>query len=300
MISASLKFIDPKITAKGEERAYVDLKELNTLWFNTGSLCNLTCKNCYIESSPENDRLSFITVHDVLPFLLEIKEQKLPTTLIGLTGGEPFANPQIIPVIELIMQHGFELLVLTNAYKALKKHQTALISLKAKYQEKFKLRVSLDHYTKEVHEKERGDKTFDETLLNIFWLKENGFNVSIAGRSLFKEPQNLAVEGYKKLTSLSDIVIFPEMDEQHNVPEITTGCWDILSKKPADQMCASERMIIKKKGDEKAVVMPCTLLAYDPQFELGHTLNSAKERVYLNHPFCAKFCVLGGASCSPK
>jgi molybdenum cofactor biosynthesis enzyme MoaA len=299
-IPSSLKFIDPLVTAKGEERAYVDLKELNTLWFNTGSLCNLTCQNCYIESSPKNDRLSFISVHDVLPFLNEIKDQGLPTTLIGLTGGEPFANPHIISVIELILAHGFEVLVLTNAYKVLKKHQIALLDLKNKYPDKFKIRVSLDHYTKEVHEKERGENTFDETLLNISWLQDNGFTVSIAGRSLFKEPQNVAIQGYQSLTSVESIVIFPEMDVQHNVPEITTSCWNILSKKPSDQMCASERMIIKKKGEEKAVVMPCTLLAYDAQFELGHSLKEAKQRVYLNHPFCAKFCVLGGASCSPK
>ncbi len=300
MIPTSLKFIDPLVTAKGEERAYVDLKELNTLWFNTGSLCNLTCQNCYIESSPKNDRLSFISVHDVLPFLNEIKDQGLPTTLIGLTGGEPFANPHIISVIELILDHGFEVLVLTNAYKVLKKHQMALLDFKNKFPDKFKIRVSLDHYTKEIHEKERGENTFDETLLNISWLMDNGFTVSIAGRSLFKEDQNLVILGYQSLTSVQSIVIFPEMDVQHNVPEITTSCWNILSKKPSDQMCASERMIIKKKGEEKAVVMPCTLLAYDAQFELGHSLKEAKQRVYLNHPFCAKFCVLGGASCSPK
>ncbi|MBY0517550.1 MAG: radical SAM protein [Bacteriovoracaceae bacterium] len=305
MINTSLKFSDPLVTAKGEERAYVDLKELNTLWFNTGSICNLTCQNCYIESSPKNDRLSFITPNDVSPFLKEIKEQGLPTSLIGLTGGEPFANPHIIQVIELILMQGFDVLVLTNAYKVLKKHQVDLLNLKNEYQDKFKLRVSLDHYTKEVHEKERGENTFEETLQNIAWLKEHNFSLSIAGRTLFKEPLDLAVLGYENLLKMElrigdNLIIFPEMDVLHNVPEITTSCWGILSKKPTDQMCASERMIIKKKGEDKAVVMPCTLLAYDTQFELGHSLKDAKERVYLNHPFCAKFCVLGGASCSPK
>ena len=43
------KFRDPLITAKGERRAHVALARLETLWFNTGTLCNLTCKNCYIE-----------------------------------------------------------------------------------------------------------------------------------------------------------------------------------------------------------------------------------------------------------
>ena len=51
------KFTDPYVTAKGEERGFVDLTSLDTLWINTGTLCNIECVNCYIESSPRNDRL---------------------------------------------------------------------------------------------------------------------------------------------------------------------------------------------------------------------------------------------------
>ena len=304
------KFCDQKITAKGEERASVDLIELSTLWFNTGSICNLSCQNCYIESSPQNDRLSFISVNDVKPFLAEINDLKLPTKLIGLTGGEPFANPHILEIISFILESGFEVLVLTNAFKVLKRHKEKLLLLKNSYSSKLNIRVSLDHYTREVHEGERGLNTFDETLRNILWLDQNGFSLSLAGRSLTKESNEFALEGYQqlfqtykvsfKLVLGKNIVIFPEMDLIHNVPEITTSCWGILSKSPKDQMCASERMIIKKKNDDRLTVMPCTLLAYDSQFELGRTLSDSAKKVYLNHPFCAKFCVLGGASCSPK
>jgi len=45
-------------------------------------------------------------------------------------------------------------------------------------------------------------------------------------------------------------------------------------------------------------VLPCTLLPYDRYFELGATLESADRTVKLNHPHCARFCVLGGGSCS--
>jgi len=45
-------------------------------------------------------------------------------------------------------------------------------------------------------------------------------------------------------------------------------------------------------------VLSCTLLAYDPQFEMGPRLADALGPVKLNHPHCATFCVLGGASCS--
>ena len=48
------KFQNPLVTAGGEERASVRLSDPQTLWFNTGTLCNIECANCYIESSPEN------------------------------------------------------------------------------------------------------------------------------------------------------------------------------------------------------------------------------------------------------
>ena len=59
------KFQHPDWTAKGERRAVVPLDRLDSLWINTGTLCNITCQNCYIESSPKNDRLAYITRAEV-------------------------------------------------------------------------------------------------------------------------------------------------------------------------------------------------------------------------------------------
>ena len=55
------KFAHSDLTAKGEQRARVGLTGLQTLWFNTGTLCNLACVNCYIESTPKNDRLVYLS-----------------------------------------------------------------------------------------------------------------------------------------------------------------------------------------------------------------------------------------------
>jgi hypothetical protein len=72
-------------------------------------------------------------------------------------------------------------------------------------------------------------------------------------------------------------------------------------------MCASSRMVVKRKGAARPVVLPCTLLPYDEAFEMGTTLAEAARAdggmfgggaVKLCHPHCAKFCVLGGGSCS--
>lgn len=301
------KFEHPQVTAKGEQRASVELEKLETLWFNTGTLCNLECANCYIESSPRNDRLVYLTIDDVKPYMDEIVELNLSTKKIGLTGGEPFLNPQIIEILDLILSYDVELLVLTNATNVLRKHYTSLLGLKEKYGKKLKLRVSLDHYSKDVHEKERGANTFERCLESMKWLSDNDFELSIAGRSLIGEDQAIATRGYQALMDINGIkvdlgdnkiVIFPEMIQDENVPEITIACWGILNKTPQMQMCSSERMIVKRKGQQRPVVLACTLLAYDQQFELGNTLKDSNKTVYLNHPFCAKFCVLGGASCS--
>ena len=103
------------------------------------------------------------------------------------------------------------------------------------------------------------------------------------------------------------LVLFPEMDETLDVPEITTDCWDILGVKPQNMMCATSRMAVKRKGALAPSILPCTLLVYDDDFDMGPTLTasaSANEgmfedgRVKLNHPHCARFCVLGGGSCT--
>ena len=302
----TVKFQDMFITAKGEPRASVDLKTLDTLWFNTGTLCNLECKNCYIESSPRNDRLSYLTVDDVRPYLDEIITLNMGTKLIGLTGGEPFLNPSIIPILETVLALDFEVLILTNANRVIKRHQQNLLKLKQRYGDKIHIRVSLDHFTEELHDRERGEGSFNKTLEQLSWLYENGFNISIASRSLADETPEHSLAGHKKLLDSKGIhldlatklVIFPEMQSKRDVPEITTACWGILGKAPSDQMCASERMIVKRKGEQKSSVMPCTLLAYDEEFILGDNLKNADRKVFLNHRFCAEFCVLGGASCS--
>ncbi|MEC8053696.1 MAG: radical SAM protein, partial [Pseudomonadota bacterium] len=63
-------------------------------------------------------------------------------------------------------------------------------------------------------------------------------------------------------------------------------------------MCASSRMVVKAKGAAAAHVVACTLLPYEPGFNLGASLATARRTVALNHRHCAKFCVLGGAACS--
>lgn len=302
------KFQNPLVTAKGETRATVALTTLETLWFNTGTLCNLTCRNCYIESSPRNDRLDWLTVTDVVRYLDEIARDSLPTRLIGFTGGEPFINPDIIAMLEAVLSRGFDTLVLTNAMKPLRKLRAPLLALRDRYGDRLTLRVSLDHYDPAIHEQERGRRSWLPALDGLLWLARNGFRLDVAGRRYTGETERSLRDGFARLFAEHGIpvdahdpvrlMLFPEMEPDRDVPEITTACWGILHKSPEDVMCASARMVVKRKAAAAPVVLACTLLAYDPRFEMGRTLAEASRPVSLNHPFCASFCVLGGASCS--
>lgn len=304
------KFQDPKITAKGEMRARVAYEGTKTLWFNTGTLCNIECVNCYIESSPTNDRLVYLTVADVAPYLDELDAAGETGIEIGFTGGEPFMAPEMLDILELVLARGHSVLMLTNAMQPMLRPRVkgGLIQLRDRYGDRLVMRVSLDHFSEHLHDQERGAGSFELALKGLRWLSENDFAMALAGRTIWGEEEQLARDGYAELIAreklavdpgnAKQLVLFPEMRPNEDPPEITTACWGILNKDPRELMCASQRMVVKRKGADRASVVACTLLPYDAQFELGHSLKDARQSVALNHSYCASFCVLGGGSCS--
>ncbi len=313
------KFEHPDWTAAGEPRASVALTRLDTLWINTGTLCNIACEHCYIESSPSNDRLAYIARDEANAFYDEIAAGGLGTREIGFTGGEPFMNPQILGLIEDALARGFEALVLTNAMQPMRRPriETGLLELNRRFGARLTLRVSLDHHGPTLHETERGDGTWDKTVAGLDWLADNGFKVAIAARTCWSESEAALRAGFARLIAQhgwpvdaadpGQLVLLPEMDGRRDVPEITTRCWGILHKRPDDMMCASSRMVVKRNGAARPSVVPCTLLPYDTRFDMGSTLADAGRvdggmfaagAVKLCHPHCSTFCVLGGGSCS--
>lgn len=302
------KFVDPARTVDGSARAGVALERLETLWFNTGTLCNIACANCYIDSSPTNDALAYLTRADAQAYLDEIAALDLPTAEIGFTGGEPFMNPDILPMIEDALGTGRRVLILTNAMRPMMRWGERLAPLATAAGDRLTLRISLDHHTRDVHDAERGQGSWDKAWEGLRWLRDHGFRLAVAGRRLAHENEASARAAFAALfaTERLDIdafnpgtlVLFPEMEPTADVPEITEACWGILHRAPSEMMCASSRMVVRRRGQAAPVVVACTLIPYEPGFEMGRSLAGASGRVSLNHPFCAQFCVLGGASCS--
>lgn len=275
------------------------LQRLETLWLNTGTLCNLACATCYIESSPTNDALVYLSLAEAEAYLDEAAA--LGTREIGFTGGEPFMNPDIVAMMGAALGRGFEMLVLTNAMRPMRRFEAALLEIPPPARERLTFRVSLDHHGRAAHEAERGAGSWEKALSGLKWLAANGFPVAVAGRRLGDE--EAARRGYERLfaelgLAPRHLALFPAMDATADVPEISESCWSILGVSPSSPMCATSRMVVKAKGAARPHVVACTLLPYDPGFALGGSLAAAARPVPLNHPHCARFCVLGGASCT--
>ena len=299
-------FLNKNFTNDGKPRAYVKLKNIDTLWFNTGTLCNLKCNDCYIESSPTNDSLQYINLLEVKKYIEEIKINNLGTNLIGLTGGEPFMNPYILSILSYLLENKFKILLLSNGMRPIALKFEKILTLPNL--KNLTIRISIDHYKKKHHEVIRGKNTWDQVIKNLIWLGNNGINLNVASKikpgelekdlrdgfyKLFKKIK-LNIDAYNK----NELIIFPIMNYKKASTEITEDCWKTLNKKPESVMCSNSRMIIKRKDDTKTKILPCTLITKDKEFELGNDLVSSNKKVYLNHPFCSQFCVLGNSSCS--
>lgn len=298
------------VTLDGKKRANVAFSHFSTLWFNTGTLCNIECAHCYIKSSPKNDALVYLNLEDIRPIIDELDKVEGTACEVGFTGGEPFMNPHFLPILKFLFKRGYSALILTNAMQPMQRKNVLndLQELNRAYPDKICMRVSLDHYQAELHDQERGKGSFIKTVAGMDWLHRQGIELHIAGRQLWSEQESQTRKGYAGLIAKqswdidafdpSKLIIFPEMDEKQRTPEISEGCWEITGVDPASLMCATSRMVVKKKGASNAQIQACTLIPYQESFNFGENLAASRRATSLNHPHCSKFCVLGGGSCS--
>mgnify|MGYP001592970911 CR=1 FL=1 len=257
-------------------------------------------RDCYILSQLVGGA-GRVTGVDMTDEQLEVAEPNRAhhARAFGYGNGEPFMNPELLAMAEECLQRGFSVLILTNAMAPMTNRKRELLDLRARRGRAPRLRVSLDHHTAAAHDAERGTGAFDKAVAGLRWLLDSGFDASVAGRTFVEEDENAAREGYRRAIGRDvELTVFPEMDAPGDLPEITTECWGILGKTPESVMCASSRMVVKRRGEASPAVVACTLIPYDARFELGRTVRESWRPVALQHPHCASFCVLGGGSCA--
>ncbi|WP_408735600.1 radical SAM protein [Acidiphilium sp. 34-64-41] len=268
----------------------------------------MACAGCYIESSPRNDRLAYIAPEILKSLLDEARDRQPDLREIGFTGGEPFMNPAIMPMLGDALDRGYRVLVLTNAMRPMQRHFDALRALRAAHGAKLGVRVSLDHFTPSGHEALRGADSWQPALAGLRALDAAGFAPSVAARfdpALASEAEIragfaglFAEEGFAiDAADPAALVLFAELATATPVPGVAAAAWQALRSRGADAMCRTARMVVQRKGESRASIVACTLLPYEARFDLGSTLAASARPVTLDHPYCAQFCVFGASSC---
>jgi len=80
-------------------------RSLDVVWFQVaGTICNLRCHHCFISCAPENDKFGFLQFDTFKTYLDESIE--LGVKEYYFTGGEPFANPRLLDMLDLALKAG--------------------------------------------------------------------------------------------------------------------------------------------------------------------------------------------------
>jgi len=151
----------------------VALEHLDDLWFQVGgTLCNLTCRHCFISCSPHNHAFGFLDLATVERYLDE--SVALGVKEYYFTGGEPFLNRDMTAILERTLQYG-PATVLTNGTVFRAEWLERLRAAEDASPYSLEFRVSMDGFTAEQNDAVRGDGTFERILAGVRLLLDYGF-----------------------------------------------------------------------------------------------------------------------------
>src|SRR5438270_1027563 len=151
----------------------VRLGHLDDLWFQVGgTLCNLECRHCFISCNPHNHNFSFLNLEKVRRAL----EESVPLGVkeYYFTGGEPFLNPDMVPILELTLQYG-PATVLTNGTVLKDEWLRRLRAAEDASLYSLEFRVSMDGFTAAENDAVRGAGTFERILCGVRTLVAHDF-----------------------------------------------------------------------------------------------------------------------------
>ena len=147
---------------------------LDTLWFQVaGTLCNLKCTHCFISCSPTNHSHGMLTLGQVRERLREAIP--LGVREYYFTGGEPFLNPEMLPILEETLRQG-PASVLTNGLLLTPERCLRLKALADASEYSLDIRISIDGFTAETNDSIRGAGTFGKIIEGIRNLAGAGLN----------------------------------------------------------------------------------------------------------------------------
>ncbi|NQU46993.1 MAG: arsenosugar biosynthesis radical SAM protein ArsS [Chlorobium sp.] len=166
-----------------KEHGVMPLKpsSISTLQVNIGYRCNLLCRHCHVNASPE--RTEVMNSETMQHCLNALKAGGMTT--LDITGGAPEMNPDlpwfletarsILPEGDIMVRTNLAILVSGEKYRRFpelfRKHRITLIA-------------SLPCYTRETVDRQRGEGTFDRSIAALKILNTLGYGKEMNGPEL--------------------------------------------------------------------------------------------------------------------
>lgn len=280
----------------------VPLLALDTLWFQVaGTVCNIECTHCFISCSPRNHSHEMMSLADVQMRLDEARP--LGVREYYFTGGEPFMNRELLPILAATLQQG-PATVLTNGMLLRPDVCRRLRELFDASDYSLDLRVSLDGFDRESHDAIRGVGVWDRVMIGLRNLADSGLNpvitvttaaegvASAEGRTRFLELIRTFGFDRPRLKVLSLFRIGAEEQRTRAYEE-----WERLTNLALTEddartlQCSSCRMATSKG------VYVCPILIEEPEARMGDTLEETLRPFPLKYGACHT-CWVDGVTCT--
>lgn len=274
---------------------------LDTLWLQVaGTICNLACTHCFISCSPSNHRHGMMSLAEVRRRLDE--GSALGVREYYLTGGEPFLNGEILPILEAVLGHG-PATVLTNGLLLDPATAGRLRELSDASAYSLDLRISLDGWDAAGNDPIRGAGTFTRILQGIRNVATVGLSPVITVTEACEEAASaagrtrllafLAEIGltHPRLKVLPLLLLGAETARSRGYTDAETLHGRVLSaEETASLQCTSSRTVTADG------VYVCPILLDAPEARMSHRLTGSLRPYTLAHRACYT-CVTEGLSC---
>jgi molybdenum cofactor biosynthesis enzyme MoaA len=280
----------------------VPLAHLDDLWFQVGgTLCNLTCRHCFISCSPHNRTFGFLDLGTVRRVLDESRYMGVKEYYF--TGGEPFLNHEMVDILELTLTYG-PATVLTNGtvFKDdwLRRLQAAEVA--SPYSLEF--RVSIDGFSAEENDSVRGEGTFDRALRGVQQFLRRGFlPIITVARTRDDQDDAAVVNGFVRLLRslgydrprlkvLPTLRLGAEVERRRGYLPEERVTPEMMHGYDSSHLICHHSRIVTDRG-----VFVCPILIEAADARLGDTLCESLSAYPLRHHACYT-CYQYGALCS--
>jgi AdoMet-dependent heme synthase len=289
----------------GFDAPEVALAHLDDLWFQVGgTVCNLTCRHCFISCSPYNHNFGFLSLDEVRRRL----EESVPLGVkeYYFTGGEPFLNRELVPILELTLRYG-PATVLTNGTVLKEEWLARLRRAEEASPYSLEFRVSLDGFTAETNDAIRGPGTFERALRGVRLLVRFGFLPIITVADMADDTDGrelvagftamLKAHGYDRprLKVLPALRLGAEAERRRGYRESERVSREMLDGFDVGQLLCSHSRVVTDRG-----VAVCPILLEAPDAHLGRTLAEASRPFALRHHACYTCWQYGSVCANPS